>query len=432
MRKKLLRVIALVGLSSLGVALPVATSSVAAAPTLTPATQTATVSVGSVITATTALVSTEIAGTKTFTITPALPAGLSLSSTTGVVSGTPTVSLSATTFSIVASDGTSSAMATLALTVTEITSQSVAVTPASQSVSGKADTAISSTTMLSAPLISGTKYFSVTPKLPDGLSINASTGVISGTPLNAASVGVYIITVSDGVKYGFSTIRIVVEGSLKLTPAVQTVNGQVGKALIDTALLASDSLAASKAFTINPVLPSGLVLHPTKGIISGTPTVAISSTIFTVTANDGTKSATATVTMAIAAAGGTVPTSGSQSQCVAASIGGQLSQSIKSTVSQLPFSTFACEVHIGVRAKAMTVAISTAGISISPDVRTYQVVASRVGGGSITKSMLAPTSAGVVRSQFTNLKKGVWTIAVKAVSATGTDLGTWTSTQFSN
>jgi hypothetical protein len=105
-------------------------------------------------------------------------------------------------------------------------------------------------------------------------------------------------------------------------------------------------------------------------------------------------------------------------------------QSVKSAVSQLPSATFACEVHVGVRAKGMTVAVSTAGISASPDVRTYQVVASRIGGGSISKSMLAPTSAGVVRSQFTNLKKGIWTIAVKAVSATGTDLGTWTSSQF--
>ena len=431
MRKKLIRFIALVGLTSLVVALPVATSSVVAAPTLTPATQTATVSVGSAITATTALVSTEIAGTKTFTITPALPAGLSISSTTGVVSGTPTVSLSATTFSIVASDGTSSAMATLALTVTEITSQSVAVTPASQSVSGKVGTAISATSALSATLITGTKYFSVTPKLPDGISINTATGVISGTPVNAASSGVYIITVSDGAKYGFSTIRIVVEGPLKLAPAVQTVSGQVGKAIVDTSILASDSLAASKAFTVNPVLPSGLVLHPTKGIISGTPTVAIVPTVFTVTANDGTKTATATVTLTIATTGGTVPASGSQPQCVAASIGGRLVQSVKSTVSQLPSSTFGCEVHVGVRVKGMTGAVSTAGISASQDVRTYQVVASRVGGGSISKSMLAPTSAGVVRSQFTNLKKGVWTIAVKAVSATGTDLGTWTSTQIS-
>jgi hypothetical protein len=431
MRKKLLRVIALVGLTSLVVALPVATSSVGAAPSLAPATQTATVSVGEAMTATTAFVSTEITGTKTFTITPALPAGLTINSTTGVVSGTPTVSSAATTFSIVASDGASSAMATLTLTVTEVTSQSVAVTPASQSVSGKVGSAITATTALTAPLITGTKYFSVTPKLPDGISINTATGVISGTPINAASSGVYIITVSDGSKYGFSTIRIVVEGPLKLTPATQTVNGQVGKAIVDTAILASSSLAASKAFTVNPVLPSGLVLHPTKGIIYGTPTVAIAQTVFTVTANDGTKTATATVTLTIATSGGTVPASGSQSQCVAASIGGRLVQSVKSTVSQFPSATFACEVHVGVRVKGMTVAVSTAGISISPNVRTYQVVASRVGGGSISKSMLAPTSAGVVRSQFTNLKKGVWTIVVKAVSATGTDLGTWTSTQFS-
>lgn len=431
MRKKVLRVVAIVGLTSLVVALPVANSSVGAAPSLAPATQTATVSVGEAMTATTAFVSTEITGTKTFTITPALPAGLSINSTTGVVSGTPTVSLAATTFSIVASDGASSAMATLTLTVTEVTSQSVAVTPASQSVSGKVGTALTATTALTAPLITGTKYFSVTPKLPDGISINTATSVISGTPINAASSGVYIITVSDGSKYGFSTIRIVVEGPLKLTPATQTVNGQVGKAIVDTAILASSSLAASKAFTVSPVLPSGLVLHPTKGIIYGTPTVPISLTVFTVTANDGAKTATATVTMAIATTGGTVPTSGNSAGCVAATIGGRLVQSVKATISQLPTATFGCEVHVGVRAKGMTVAVSTAGISTSPDVRTYQVVASRVGGGSISKSMLAPTSAGVVRSQFTNLKKGVWTITVKAVSATGTDRGTWTSTQFS-
>ena len=130
-------------------------------------------------------------------------------------------------------------MATLTLTVTEVTLQNVAVTPASQSVSGKVGTALTATTALTAPLITGTKYFSVTPKLPDGVSINTATGVISVTPVNAASSGVYIITVSDGAKYGFSTIRIVVDGPLKLTPAIQTVNGQVGKAIVDTAILAS-------------------------------------------------------------------------------------------------------------------------------------------------------------------------------------------------
>ena len=430
MRSKFLRFVTVLGLMAIGVALPVAGNTVAAAPSLSPATQTSTASVGVAMTATAALVSTEIAGTKTFTITPALPSGLNLNSTTGVVSGTPSVSLSTTTFAIAASDGVSNALATLTLTISEVISQSVAVTPASQSASGKVGIAIGATSALSAPLITGTKYFSVTPKLPDGLALNTSTGVISGTPLSSANSGIYVITVSDGAKYGISTIRLVVEGPSRLSPATQTVSGQVGKAIVETATLTSDVLATSKTFTVNPALPAGLVLNSVMGRIAGTPSVAIPSTVFTVTASYGTKTATASITIVIS---NTVvaPVAGrSRSGCVAASIGGRLVQSIKPVLSQLPSTTFACEVHVGVRVKSVTLAVSTAGIASNPDIRLYQIVASRAGGGSITKSIFAPTSAGVVRSQFTNLKKGMWTISVKAVSAIGTDLGTWTSTQF--
>ena len=58
MRSKFLRFVTVLGLMAIGVALPVAGNTVAAAPSLSPATQTSTASVGVAMTATAALVST--------------------------------------------------------------------------------------------------------------------------------------------------------------------------------------------------------------------------------------------------------------------------------------------------------------------------------------------------------------------------------------
>ena len=405
-------------------------SSVSAAPALTPATQTVVASIGEAITPTTAFVATEITGTKTFSITPTLPAGLTMSSTTGVVSGTPSISLASMTFTIVVSDGAVSALATLSLTVKDVTAQQVAVLPTSQSVTGKVGTVMIATSAISAPLITGAKYFSVSPKLPDGLTLNSASGVVTGTPVGNASQLIYIISVSDGTRYGFSTLRITISGPSSLSPSTQTVTGQVGKAIVDTALLTSTSLAASRTFSISPTLPSGLVLQTTKGIVSGTPLVGLASTTFTVTATDGSQTAISTISISVVGTVGAIPQVGNRAGCGAATIGGQLVQSIKPTDAELPSTNFACAVHVGVRSRGISVAMATAGVVSNPDVRQYLITASRVNGGSIAKSLVVSSNAGVQRTQFTNLRAGTWFITVQATSATGVIVGTWTSSQF--
>lgn len=412
------------------VLVPQFASSVSAAPALSPATQTVVASIGGVITPTAAFMVTEITGTKTFGITPALPAGLTMNSTTGVVSGAPSVSLANTTFTIVVSDGSVSALATLSLTVNELTAQQVAVAPTSQAVSGKIGTAMIATSAISAPLITGIKYFSISPKLPNGLTMNSATGVVSGTPVGTASQLIYIIAVSDGVKYGISTLRIAISGPFALSPSTQTVTGQVGKAIVETALLTSTSLAATRTYSISPKLPSGLVLHATKGIVYGTPLVGLASTTFTVTATVGSQTAISTISISIVGAIGAIPQAGNRAGCGAATIGGRLVQSIKPTDAELPSTNFACAVNVGVRARGITVAMATAGVVTNPDVRQYLTTASRVNGGSITKNLVVSSKAGVQRSQFTNLRRGTWFITVRATSATGVLVGTWTSSQF--
>jgi hypothetical protein len=74
--------------------------------------------------------------------------------------------------------------------------------------------------------------------------------------------------------------------------------------------------------------------------------------------------------------------------------------------------------------------MATAGVVTNPDVRQYLITASRVNGGSIAKSLVVASNAGVQRIQFTNLRAGTWFITVQATSSTGVLVGTWTSSKF--
>ncbi len=63
----------------------------------------------------------------------------------------------------------------------------------------------------------------------------------------------------------------------------------------------------TKAFTVSPALPAGLVLDDNTGVISGTPTTASSSASFTVTASGNNNIATAVITLIVQPAGAIQP-----------------------------------------------------------------------------------------------------------------------------
>ena len=113
---------------------------------------------------------------------PSLPGGLSLNTSTGVISGTATTTVSnqAFTVKVTDADGVTSSQS-LTLTVNAAPSITTSTLPAatkrgtySQTLSASGGTA-----PFTWSLVSGT--------LPAGLSINASSGVISGTVRNSAS-----------------------------------------------------------------------------------------------------------------------------------------------------------------------------------------------------------------------------------------------------
>ncbi len=112
------------------------------------------------------------------TASPSLPAGLKLDNTTCVISGTPTAAQSETSYTVTAANVYGFSEAKIKLTV-------LSTAPTVISYSGSPFSFTKDVTAASAsPTVSGTApaSFSIAPSLPSGLSFNAATGQISGTP----------------------------------------------------------------------------------------------------------------------------------------------------------------------------------------------------------------------------------------------------------
>lgn len=85
----------------------------------------------------------------------------------------------------------------------------------------------------------------------------------------------------------------------EISPGSQTVTGTTGSAISNTSTFIYRNFGFTPTYTISPALPDGLSLNATSGVISGTPTSAMTSTVYTVTASGGGKTATSSVTITI-------------------------------------------------------------------------------------------------------------------------------------
>jgi subtilase family serine protease len=123
-----------------------------------------------------------------------LPTGLSISSTTGLISGTPTTAGSYSVVVTVKDTTGATGTADFTWTVNSATGNTVTVTnPGSQT--GTVGTAASLQISASDSASGQTLTYSATG-LPTGLSISSTTGLISGTPTTAGTYSV-TITVKD-------------------------------------------------------------------------------------------------------------------------------------------------------------------------------------------------------------------------------------------
>ena len=209
---------------------------------------------------------TGILSTVTWSETGALPAGITLNSASGVLSGTPTVNGSFP-ITVKATDtngcfGTSSYTLTIncqTITVTNpVTTTGTVDAPFSQTFT---QTGVGTHTPATFTLNSGS--------LPSGLSLSTA-GVLSGTPGQQGSFPITVkVTDSNGCVGVSTTYPLVISCQTITVTNPATTTGTVNVAFSQTFTQSGVGTHTPAAFTTASTLPTGFTLS-TAGVLSGT------------------------------------------------------------------------------------------------------------------------------------------------------------------
>ena len=226
-------------------------------------------------------------GTPTSFSATGLPDGLSVDTTTGLISGTPTTNgYSYVTLGATNASGTATAYLTLNIAYSAPSYlPSITTSSLSNGVIGQAYTA--------QVVATNSPYSYGAFGLPTGLSINANTGLISGTP---TITGTYTVNLSAYNAYGTgtTTVSLTVVSALPVITSGTAAAGQIGAPFTYriVAMNSPTSFAASN-------LPTGLSINVTSGLISGTPTVSGTfHPVLSATNTGGTATSNLTLTVA--------------------------------------------------------------------------------------------------------------------------------------
>ena len=228
-------------------------------------------------------------GALKFTISPNLPTGLTISTSTGAISGYPTAIISPTTFTVTVTDtvGQNSSQS-FSLTVNPVLVSTVLVVPSFTAIQS---IAITTFTPVTASGGIGALTYTISPSLPVGLSFSPTTGAISGTPGSSSPSTSYTVTVTDSnpttPQSSSKSFTLVVNAlPLLTTTLVSASNPLTRNSAVSFTPVAASGGYISLTYAISPTLPASLVFSTSTGAISGTPTEISSTATYTVTVND--------------------------------------------------------------------------------------------------------------------------------------------------
>ncbi|MEN3943514.1 putative Ig domain-containing protein [Prosthecobacter sp. SYSU 5D2] len=209
----------------------------------------------------------------------ALPAGLSLNTLTGVISGTRT-SIDPASFTVRAMDAFG-CVATRSYTMAQI----CGVLAVSPQAPPNATINVNYSQTFTASGGSGPYAWAIASgSLPSGMTLNTSTGVISGKSTSANSGASFTLRATDSIGCQVSVqMQLVVCPVITMTPTSFS-NGTLGLAY--NATVNASTGTPPHTYTVSSgSLPAGLSLDPASGAITGLPTTAATSS-FIVRATD--------------------------------------------------------------------------------------------------------------------------------------------------
>lgn len=307
------------------------------------------------------------------------PPGVDVDPSTGVVSGTPQAP--GTFAGIVVygagSDGASAVSNGFSITVSAAAQAATASIPSplggqvGQYLSAYASTSLASPTWTVSA-----------GSLPQGISLDAATGEVRGTPVSAGTTSGLRLTAAEGAQSAqTNAFSIVVQAAALPTAsaAMQSpVNGQVGQAL--SAVPTTSGFQSSPTWALSAgVLPAGLTLSSSTGAIAGTPTAAGTASGLRLTATAGQQSAqTAAFSIVVA------PAPAQAAASMATPIAGQVGQALSATPSSSGFQS----------APSWTLAAGTLPAGLSVDPSTGRVYGTPTVAGTTSGLVLAAASGG--------------------------------------
>jgi DNA-binding beta-propeller fold protein YncE len=265
-----------------------------------------------------------------YSVLPALPSGLNLSTTTGIISGDPTAVTAAASYTVTATNSGGNATSTLMIAVNAVPVPSSPAAPADLVYNlGTAVYTVGVPIPENVPTSTGGAPLSygVSPALPAGLRMSAApitlgdaaTGILSGTPTAATATATYTVTAYNASGSSSATLAITVNAA-DASPAGLAYSAPapvyaVGMPITPDIPSISATGATPTSYSVSPDLPTGLSLNSVSGIVSGTPMAVPSAIVppppstatYTVTASTSAGSTTAPLTITIYNAPQAVP-----------------------------------------------------------------------------------------------------------------------------